>query len=166
MNTAVIWFNGPSRKSYLDIEKKYTEFGCNHIRRDRKVDHVCVYDPVTIQFIETEPEVKYWTRNGWNQSPGFEQVIYSMSNQPQNSGMMAVRCALNLGYKKLYIIGCDWGVTDDSVYEYKRKSKLKYTNSQSRLLELWNRQPNIEIVVVRNDGKQRDLRLTHLEHIQ
>ena len=97
MKTAVIWFNGPSRDSYLNIEKKYTEFGCNHIRRHRAVDHVCVYDPITVPYINVEPNVKYWTRNGHRQFEHFKPVWYAIINQPQNSGVMAVRCALNLG---------------------------------------------------------------------
>ena len=166
MKTAIVWFNGPSRDSYLNIEKKYTEFGCNHIRRHRAVDHVCVYDPITIPYVNVEPNVKYWTRNGHSEFEHFKQVWYAIINQPQNSGVMAVRCALNLGYKKIYIIGCDWGITNKSVYQYKRQSELKYSNSQCRLLERWDKEPGVEIIVVRNDNKQRDLRLLHTEHIQ
>ena len=43
----IVWFNGPSAKKLHNIDKKFTEIGCNHIRKDRAVDYVCVYDPRT-----------------------------------------------------------------------------------------------------------------------
>ena len=166
IKTCIVWFNGPSAKElHKTLPKKYIEFGCNFIRRDRAVDHVCVHDPITKPLIDIEDNVKYWARNG-QKDKTFDEVVYPMSEQPENSGMLALYVALKLGFKKIYIIGCDWGITNKSVYQYKRQSELKYSNSQCRLLERWDKEPGVEIIVVRNDNKQRDLRLLHTEHIQ
>ena len=75
IKTAIIWFNGPSAKElHKTLPKKYTEFGCNFIRRDRAVDHVCVHDPITKPLIDIEDNVKYWARNG-QKDKIFDEVI-------------------------------------------------------------------------------------------
>ena len=148
IKTAIIWFNGPSAKElHKTLPKKYTEFGCNFIRRDRAVDHVCVHDPITKPLIDIEDNVKYWARNG-QKDKIFDEVVYPMSEQPENSGMLALYVALKLGFKKIYIIGCDWGITNKSVYQYKRQSELKYRNDLKILMKRWEVQFMGQIYVV------------------
>jgi len=55
---------------------------------------------------------------------------------PHNSGVLALRLAINLRLDHVFVVGCDWGISHKSRYNYgKRNSELKYTNSQKHLLK-------------------------------
>jgi len=131
----IVWFNGPSAEFFLQtLAKQQVEIGCNYIYRDRRVDHVCVYDWQMFDSIEDGP-YQLWCRNG-EKHPRFQEVSYSNRQQPHNSGTLALRLAINLGLDHVFVIGCDWGITNKSRYDYgDRNSELKYTNSQKRLVE-------------------------------
>ena len=131
----IVWFNGPSAEFWLQtLHKQQVEIGCNYIYQDRRVDHVCVYDHQMLPLIKDGPH-KLWCRNGIK-DPRYEEVNYTARQQPHNSGAMAIRLAINLKLDHVFVLGCDWGITNKSRYDYgPRNSELKYTNSQKRLIE-------------------------------
>lgn len=147
----IVWFNGPSAKAlHKTLPKNFVEFGCNFIRKDRAVDHVCVYDPITKPLIKIEDGVKYWARNG-QQDNIFNEVVYPMNEQPENSGMLALYIAIKLGFKKIYIIGCDWGITNKTIYTYKRESELKYRNNLKALMKQWQTNYLCDINIIHSE---------------
>ena len=131
----IVWFNGPSATFFLHtLTKQHLEIGCNYIYRDRAVDHVVVYDWQMLKHIESGKHT-LWCRNGI-QDPRFQQVNYTAREQPHNSGVLALRLAVNLKLDHVFVLGCDWGLTNKSRYDYdKRNSELKYTNSQKNLIK-------------------------------
>ena len=148
----IVWFNGPSAKKLHNIDKKFTEIGCNHIRKDRAVDYVCVYDPRTKSEIDIEDVVKYYARNGAYDET-FMEITYPMANQPGNSGMLAILLACKLGYKNIYLIGCDWGISVDSIYQqhYKVKANFKHTNDMKVLLNNWINDYRVNITAISDE---------------
>ena len=149
----IVWFNGPSSKKLHHIKKVWPEIGCNHIRNDRAVDYVCVYDPRTKPEITIEDGVKYVARNG-SRDDTFMEITYPMANQPGNSGMLAVLLACKLGFKNIYIIGCDWGISVDTIYQkhYKVKAEFKHNNDMKTLLKNWINDYKVKITVI-SDAK-------------
>lgn len=148
----IVWFNGPSSKKLHHIDKKLTEIGCNHIRNHRAVDYVCVYDPRTKEKIRIDDGVKYYARNG-SRDETFNEVVYPMANQPGNSGMLAVLLACKLGFKNIYIVGCDWGVSVESIYQehYKVEAQFKHTNDMKTLLKNWINEYKVKITAVSDE---------------
>tara|TARA_R100001594_G_scaffold135249_1_gene176854 strand:- start:293 stop:799 length:507 start_codon:yes stop_codon:yes gene_type:complete len=142
----IVWFNGHSAKTFLHtLPKQQLEIGCNYIYKDRAVDHVCVYDWQMFKNIKSGP-YKLWCRNG-QKDPRFQEVIYSAKDQPHSSGVMALRLAINLNLNHVYVIGCDWGISSKSIYDYDtRNSELKYTNSQKRLVERMSKEIDITFI--------------------
>ena len=76
----------------------------------------------------------------------------------QNSGILAIQLAHNLTDRKnenIYVLGCDWGLTKHSVYDYgdiRGKAKpLKHTNHCIKHLYYMNNTDNNIFVV--NDDK-------------
>ena len=130
----IIWFNGPSQLDLVDrLPPQDQEIGCNMISGRRSVDHVCVYDWQMLDKIAAGPRL--WCRNGIKH-PRFTEVPYPLRLQPHNSGVLALHLARHLKWDHAYIIGCDWGVSNQSVYDYgDRNSVLKYTNSQKHIVE-------------------------------
>lgn len=131
----IIWFNGPSQLDLVDrLPPQDQEIGCNHIYRNRSVDHVCVYDWQMLDKIALGPH-QVWCRSGIKH-PKFTEVPYPLRLQPHNSGVLALHLARHLKWDHAYIIGCDWGVSNHSAYDYgDRNSVLKYTNSQKQIVE-------------------------------
>ena len=148
----IVWLNGPSRNDLLDafpIQKN--EIGCNFIRRDRPVHHVVSFDQgmVNENTKNLEQGVKYYTRDAY-QKPPWILVPQWKTIDPQNSGMMAILLATKLSTDPIYILGLDWGITTDSVYEYPAgKSERKYTTGCKRQLKILAEQFKITVV---NDG--------------
>ena len=130
----IVWFNGPSQNQLIDrIPIQHQEIGCNHIHRRRPVHHVVCYD---WQMLDLIPPGAYtrWCRSGIYH-PHYRQVPYTLRQQPHNSGVLALLLALHLGWDHCYLLGCDWGISNDSVFDYgHRNSELKYTNSQRRVI--------------------------------
>ena len=151
----IVWFNGHSAKTLLHtLPQQQLEIGCNYIFKDRAVNHICVYDWQMFPNIPNGP-YKLWCRNG-QKDKRFEEVIYAAKDQPHSSGVMALRLAINLKLDHVYIIGCDWGISAKSIYDYgHRNSELKYTNSQKRLVERMSKE--IDMTFIAADAKPIDI---------
>ena len=147
---AVVWFNGPSRDPLLSIPKRSVELGCNWIERDRGVDHVCCFDREMQRLIDVRPATTYWTSHNSYDIAGWRRVDRLAGDQPHNSGTLAVVVALHhLRAERVFIIGCDWGVSTDSVYRYDHpghQGARKHTLSQVRLLERLAEHRDIRLV--------------------
>ena len=150
MTHCLVWFNGPSA---LDLHKSIPpqtqEIGCNYIRQHRPVNHVVVFDSVLRPNINIDPGVTYYGCNGHKQLPHWQEVLYTTLDQPHNSGLLAVRLAMNLKFGTVYILGCDWGLDNHSIFDaqYKKTQVIdKMTNSCKQLLERWGRQHDIVLV--------------------
>ena len=150
MTHCLVWFNGPTS---LDLHKKIPpqpqEIGCNYILQHRAVNHVVVMDRALRPSIIIQPNVRYYGCNGHKQLPDWQEVIYTTLDQPHNSGLLAVRLAMNLNFDTIYILGCDWGDNNRSIFDaqYKKTQLIdKMTNSAKQLLERWGRQHSIVLV--------------------
>lgn len=130
----IAWFNGPSQDPLISVlPKRHFEVGCNFIERVRSVDAVCVYDQQVIPKIKTKPTTRYYTRPD-AQTPGW-QVIDDPVLNSTNSGLLALWLAVQESTDPIFIIGCDWGLTDRSCQDLwygKGYSTRKYTNSIKR----------------------------------
>lgn len=141
----IVWFNGPSRNDLINaLPRQKLEIGCNYISDDRKIDYVCVYDRVIKEKLKILPNIKYRTiaRNAhlphWQPVPNSEDAI--------NSGMLAVLLATQISQEPIYIIGCDWGLNEDTVYDYGRGRMRKYNNHCKKYLDRLSLSHNISIV--------------------
>ena len=109
------------------------EIGCNHFHTHRQLDHLCVYD---WQLFDSIPDLscELWCRQGIKH-PRFQEVPYVASEQAHNSGVLALHLASYLGLRRVYVLGCDWGLTHRSIFSYgARDSELKYTNDQRKVM--------------------------------
>lgn len=134
----IIWFNGPSQLDLRDrVPPQTHEIGCNHIYLHRPVQHVVCHDWQMMDSIPTGPYAR-WIRSGHKRS-GWQEVPFPLTQQPHNSGVLAIHLAIHLKWTEAHIIGCDWGVSNSSVFDYGlRNSERKYTNSQRRVIS-WAR---------------------------
>lgn len=132
----IVWFNGPSANFLIrTLPQQQIEIGCNFIYLERRVQHVVCYDHQMLDRIEFHPSYRVWCRNG-TKHPQATEVNYTMRQQPHNSGVMALRLAINLKLDHVFVLGCDWGITNKSIFDYDdRNSELKYTNSQKKLVK-------------------------------
>ena len=161
----IVWLNGPSRQSLIKtLPQQNIEIGCNYIRNDRKVDHVVCFDQPMMKLLKQEEGVKYWTRNYYANIPPFRDVWSSVKPidgkfrvEAQNSGLLAIQLAHNLTDRKkdnIYIIGCDWGITKETSYDYShvrgKHKPLKHTNHCIKQLYYMNQTDN-NIFIVHND---------------
>ena len=151
MTKCVVLFNGPSLNRYLKLPKAAIEIGCNHIQTLRPcVDHVVAYDDQILQRIPPRPGIQYHTRNG-RRRQHWAEVSFTSLDQPHCSGTMAVLLARNLKCSSIRIVGCDWGITTDSLFdqEYQRHqppAARKHTNSKVRQMDRWMRSWDIRVV--------------------
>ena len=130
----IVWFNGPSQRSIIrTTPQHHTEIGCNYSRRDRRVPYVVAYDAPVVNSITLEDGVEYHTRTehvitGWR---GIRDPLI----QGVNSGIAAVILATQLSRGDIYVVGCDWGITNDTVYDYGRGELRKYSNPMKKVLK-------------------------------
>lgn len=150
MTHCLVWFNGPTS---LDLHNKIPpqpqEIGCNYILQHRAVNHVVAMDRALRPSITIQPNVQYYGCNGHKQLPHWQEVLYTTLDQPQNSGLLAVRLAMNLKFKPIYVLGCDWGANDQSIFDAKygnQRRISKMTNPGRKLLERWGREHDIVLV--------------------
>ena len=150
MTHCLVWFNGPSSLAlHSIIPPQSNEIGCNYIRQYRSVNRVVVFDRPLRSNITIEPDVEYYGCNGQRDLPTWQEVHYTTLDQPHNSGLLAVRLAMNLKFKTIYILGCDWGHSNHSIFDaqYKKTELInKMTNSSKQLLERWGKQHDIILV--------------------
>jgi len=112
---AIVFFNGESVKPFLSIKKLYEEYGCNYIQEHRQVDNVVCYDNQTMNKINPlTPGIKYWARPQWHKHPWLKDD-YPQEWDPTCSGLYALWIARQ--HKKIYILGCDWEINDDSIFD-------------------------------------------------
>lgn len=147
----IVWFNGPSATDLHHIPPQQLEIGCNFIQQHRPVHHVCAYDQDVITRVKTQPQVCYWTRRQMVREPFRltpSDVEYSCS------GTMALRLAVHLALKEIYVIGCDWEHTNhslyDSVYTWRRHLPRKFTIARRKTLEATAQTIRVNIVSERN----------------
>jgi hypothetical protein len=167
MTITLIWFNGPSMRDWLHVPRQGIEIGCNYIRRDRPVDHVVCYDWQMLTRIEPESGVTRWCRDGFaSQYKGWSEIHLPQHCLPEQSGTLAVTLAVDyLKSEKIIIVGCDWGLSTQSAYDYGigRRSVIKHTNHQSRVLErLSTRHGDISLV----GDEPRDVAIPHITSSQ
>ena len=134
--STVVWFNGPSADHLLvTLPPQDLEIGCNYIQFARPIHMVCAFDVAVVKRIKRDPSIEYYTRpdaqhTGWN-------ILNDMQLNGTNSGLMAVYLAMQKSMEPIYILGCDWGLTDRSVQDPmygKSYTTRKYTNSIKRKL--------------------------------
>ena len=146
--TALVWFNGHSTRQFLELPRYPIEIGCNYFADIRLVDHICCLDERMKSKIIKKHGITYWCKNGYR-SPGWNEVNYVMTEQPDNSGMLAIKLAINLGCKKIRIIGCDWGLEQASLFEQSynnSKPGKKYNNDCKKILREWAKHRDIKFV--------------------
>lgn len=141
----IVWFNGPSRQKLIkQFPLQNIEIGCNYIRNDRAVQHVCVFDKSIFNKISYEENVYYYTHPAWAKKPWIP--VEHQRAHPLNSGTLAVLLAYKLSIDPIYIIGCDWGITRDSVYNYQHKNQTKYGNLCKKAINIIEQDRKIIIV--------------------
>jgi len=155
--TATVWFNGPSAKALHGIPPQPLEIGCNFISTNRKVHHVCAYDIPVMKEIEKAPmaDVKYWTRRKMA-TPVFKTFKSEISFKHYRnisgfcSGTLALIVALHHGAKQIDLLGCDWLITNKSMYDDAYIWRDHYPNKTSkdklRLLENISRMVPLRII--------------------
>jgi len=161
MKATIVWFNGLSRNQLLNkFPLQENEIGCNFIRRDRAVGHVVCFDQEIVKENNKniEQDVKYYTRDAY-QKPPWNIVHQCHGVDPINSGMLAVLLATNLAQDPVYIIGCDWGLNHNSVYNYGKVSPHKYTNSCNRHIRLMSK--THKIIAVHDQLPDIDCEIMH-----
>ena len=163
MSSAIVWFNGPSVKQFYNIPPHPLEVGCNFILDHRKVHHVCCYDQPAMKILEKAPlkDVKYWTRRN------FKTALWDTFNSGITykryrnimgfcSGTLALTLAVHLGAKKIYLLGCDWSLTNASVYDkqytWRRHQPNKTSKDKFQLLEVVSE--IVELVIVHNNKRE------------
>jgi len=113
------------------------EIGCNYIQQIRPVDAVCAFDIEVVQNTRTEPSTLYYTRAdahmaGW-------RLVDNHIVSGANSGILACWVAVNeFNYDgDIYIIGCDWGLTDHSRFDtvYGKGATRKYNNNSKKKMQ-------------------------------
>ena len=70
--------------------------------------------------------------------------------QGLNSGCLAVLLATKLTYKRIYIVGCDWGLNLKTVFDYGKGETRKYNNQQKKFIRQLAQEHDIVVV---NDEK-------------
>lgn len=130
----VIWWNGPSQEKLIySLPPQECEIGCNYIQTRRPVHYVCAYDKPVVDSIKRDPSIGYYTRPEHAHLPYWKSVTDPLISGI-NSGLLAVIVATHMSMNPIYIIGCDWGLSEASVFIYDRPSIRKYTNNMKNVL--------------------------------
>lgn len=148
----IVWWNGKSRQDLTcSLPLQLIEAGCNYIRRDRDVKIVCAFDDTVIKRIQEEKDVHYFTIAERARLPMW-QCVHDPLLRGTNSGLIAIRVVQHINRQPVYVIGCDWGINTDSVYEaeYGSEGTRKYTNGMKRVLDIYAQTSPIIFV---NDAK-------------
>jgi len=132
---SIVWFNGPSQETLIrSLPPQDCEIGCNYIQTRRAVHYVCAYDKAVVDSIQRDPTIGYYTRIEHAHLP-YWKGITDPCVSGINSGLLAVIMATQLSADPIYIIGCDWGLSDASVFVYEHTSDRKYNNSMRAVLK-------------------------------
>lgn len=148
----IVFFNGPSVNRYVDLYlDNHTTIGCNWMFERVDLNHCVCLDWQMQTHIDhrypTLPEsTKFWCQSGF-QRPGWHPISYPLTEQPQNSGLLALTLAVQLRPNHIYVLGCDWGRSNQSVFDYgDRTSPHKYTNHSLALVRTLNQRVPITFV--------------------
>jgi len=135
----VVFFNGPSVRQFLNMPRQRLEIGCNFIEQHRAVHHVCAYDQQVIQRLNRQlnPNVQYWTRRSfsdgtWRLVPAEMRVGEFRHHVGFCSGTLALALAHHMGCDHVYLLGCDWQVTNASVFDDRYHWRQHQPNKTSR----------------------------------
>lgn len=156
----IVWFNGRSQEPLVrTLPTQSIEIGCNHIERVRPVNAVAAFDIDVVKRLPLNPDTQYFTRVD-ARIPQW-QTVDNQIVSGANSGILALWVARNcFAVEPVYIIGCDWGISDDSVFDsiYGQGPRRKYTNhgrrKMSRLMHkrqayiVHNQQPDVPLPVI------------------
>ena len=155
---AVVWFNGPSVRQFLDIPRQPLEIGCNFIEQHRQVHHVCAFDLPVMRSIEAagpDPAVSYWTRRKFG-TPTFKTFDSPIRYKGHIgvsgfcSGTLALALALSLGATQIDLIGCDWSITNESVYDsdytWRDRQPNKTSKDKFKILNAVSEMTRVRIV--------------------
>jgi hypothetical protein len=71
-----------------------------------------------------------------------------MTDAPHCSGTLALRLAMQLNFKTIWVLGCDWGHSDQSVFQdrYRSQSAKKYSANKVRQIDRWMKDKDIRMV--------------------
>ena len=143
----IIWFNGPSRDKLINrLPRQPLEIGCNYIQDVRDVDVVCAFDYKVVEDIKILPHIRYYTR------PDAFNANWNKIDHPYtsggNSGLLACVVASEMPKESIYIIGCDWGLTDNSSDDhiYQKGPMRKYTNNIKKSIAVILKNNDVHIV--------------------
>ena len=132
----IIWYNGPSARPFHHIPAQSMEIGCNFIERDRSVHHVCAFDQQTIERMSPRSATQYWTRRRFARDRW--QLVDSKLPY-YCSGTMAIALAITLTREPIYVLGCDWGITNQSLYDtaytWRQHQPMKMTQEKLQLMQ-------------------------------
>lgn len=144
----IIWFNGPSRDKLINkLPRQPMEIGCNYIESVRPVDVVCAFDVKVVEDIKQNDGVHYFTRPEAT-VPRWRVVTDSLTSGG-NSGVLACLVATKFYHPKtIFILGCDWGLTDNSSDDhiYQTGPKRKYTNNIKKSISVILKGTDVRIV--------------------
>jgi len=144
----IVWFNGPSAAQFHHIPAQACEIGCNFIQRVRAVHHVCAFDPQVIAAVDSQVSTaQYWTR------PSLGSANWTTPDSTLSaycSGTLALTLADALGLGHVHVLGCDWGVTNaslfDAAYTWRQTTPAKNNRYKIQLLERLSTRLKITIV--------------------
>ena len=95
---------------------RYEEYGCNWMHQWRAVDHTVSYDYQVISRMAATTH-KRWCPKKFSR-PTWRPVPQPYINEGVgDSGQLAIELAQRHGAEHIWVIGCDWGVTDASVQD-------------------------------------------------
>lgn len=141
----VVWFNGPSQAKLIDVlPPQSLEGGCNFIQDVRPVHYVCAYDRPVMDQIKRDPSINYYTRI--EHVHAHWKAVTDPLMSGINSGLLAVIVATHMNGDPIYILGCDWGLSNDSVFQYGRQSLRKYSNPMKKVLKKLSQRNPIYVV--------------------
>jgi hypothetical protein len=152
--TAVVFFNGPSVRQFLDIPRQPLEIGCNFIEQHRDVDHVCAFDQQCVDLIQPQPGVRYWTRSRCR-TETWQDV---KSGVPYyDSGTLALVVASQVCDGRIYVVGCDWGESNGSIYDrlytWRRHQPGKQSTEKVRIIQRLAREHELVFVHERHKAQ-------------
>ena len=125
------------------------------------MDHVCAFDIDVALKLKFRPNTQYHTRPqvalpGWN-------IINDTKTDGGNSGILACLVATQFPKEPIFIIGCDWGLTDTSSDDsiYNKGPTRKYTNNIKKSIayilkdkDVWivnDSQPDVPFNIISTD---------------
>lgn len=109
--------NGTSRKSTVDLNKlkEYMPiYGCNALYREIKCDKLFAIDDVIInEILQSSYPLERFIVPPYDEQ--FEPAEWNPYRPRENTGMIAMRYAIKVGYNELHCIGMDFLINEPSL---------------------------------------------------